>query len=90
MSREIGVLEAYSTSEKSDVQPCILPFVVLFSIASQENRGVSAINRRRMMGYGPGPITQHGFGSVGARGGYPPSISRRMVSVPRVRQFYNW
>lgn len=65
---EIGLLGTQPKQEQLDVQPCILPLVVLFSIAAQENRaGV----RRVRGGYGarPGgiPMVRPGIGPMGQR-----------------------
>lgn len=69
MSSEIGLLGTQPKQDQLDVQPCILPLVVLFSIAAQENRAGA---RRVRNGYGAGPrgatqMVRPGIGPMGQR-----------------------
>lgn len=91
VSSEIGLLGTLPKQEQPDVQPCILPLVVLFSIAAQENR-VGAGTRRVWNGYGGGPrsapMVRPGIGPIGQR------VRSSALGVPipgmnfRRRRFY--
>jgi hypothetical protein len=71
MTEKVDLLGTQPKHEQLDVQPCILPLVVLFSIAAQGNRA-NRVGKRRV-GYGyagrPGvvPMIGPGIGAIGRR-----------------------
>ncbi|KPV45697.1 hypothetical protein [Alicyclobacillus ferrooxydans] len=91
MSQEIGLLGTQPKQEQPDVQPCILPLVVLFSIAAQENRS-GAGTRRVGSGYDAGPqgvpMARPGSGPWGPRARrVAPGVPMQGMNVRR-RRFY--
>lgn len=83
MSEDIGLLETPEKGEPVDVEPCILPLVVLFSIAAQQNRPAGAGGRPLRQGFGGAP----GVARTG-----PGMARRRMVGrpVPDLRINRRW
>ncbi|QQE77196.1 hypothetical protein [Alicyclobacillus sp. SO9] len=68
MSKQISLLGTHSASDNAEVEQCILPLIVLFSIAAQENRAGAAAGRARV----PRPGTPYGRGPQRAVTGLPP------------------
>lgn len=74
MSSDIRLLGTQPKESQPEVQQCILPLVVLFSIAAQENRARAGIRRRGTyypMIPGRGPVVRQGMGAARSPVGAP-------------------
>ena len=76
MTRDIEILDTQGSCD-ADVAPCFLPFVVLFSIAANENRARGGPIR---------PVGQYGLRQRQVTRSVPYGVSRRFAPYPRALQ----
>lgn len=54
--KDFQIVGPADSQQSLDVEPCFLPFVVLFSIAAQDNAGSRGAVRRPVRGYSYPPV----------------------------------